>query len=336
MTWNLRTFKAFISPASIDDCWIWDGDLTFTTPAQVCLELHGITGGEITHTCGNYRCVNPRHLRVDGRYVQFTQKLCWLSPEERFWWYSWPSDGCRVWRGSKVVRRDGVDMHPHVYLASLCGVNCKAPDVTITCGNPRCVLIKHIRVFGQPLPPLDDDQKFWSYIRRNPSGCWIWLGKCTVTGVPRVLGPSGYRSASAKLAKLMGLNFSPRPGAKNRTCGHVRCLSPKHFIDHRTPKEKFHASIRKSNITGGTRCWIWLGPNPSRCRDIVPELKLRSRVEVARVSLYLNGQGFHYGKLYHRCGCQDCVRPNHLGMDCGEVHKSYKEHLDIYKKDGRL
>jgi hypothetical protein len=72
-----RRFWRGVRVGGPDDCWTWLGStdasgigLSRGRPAhERAWELSGHRlppGGTLEHTCGNERCVNPRHLRVRG------------------------------------------------------------------------------------------------------------------------------------------------------------------------------------------------------------------------------------------------------------------------------
>lgn len=92
------------------------------------------------------------------------------------------------------------------------------------------------------LPP-----NFWSKVRRDPSGCWLWTAAVNSKGYP-CFGVKGRSQLAHRLAYQMLVGPIPVGLEMDHLCRTPRCVNPDH-LEPVTPAENTRRALAVNNPT---------------------------------------------------------------------------------------
>lgn len=169
-------------------------------------------------------------------------------------------------------------------------------------------------------------QDFWSLVKKEDKGCWLWLGPRYTHGAcwGRVFVDRSCTTAH-RMAYLLTYGDIPRNIKITQSCRNSLCVRPEHLIFLDVPT-RFWRMVNKSDVDG---CWTWRGS---------PYMSFgysRFKIEKKHFAAHRMAYILTFGDIpkdkcvCHKCDNPRCVRPDHLFLG------SSKENVQDMTRKGR-
>jgi len=217
-------------------------------PKVYMAELYGRPGckaKDITSTCGDPKCVDPKHLLLNGEpFKKACPGLAMATKEDKFWGNitEMPYDGCHIWTGQTTPTGEPKFWNVFEYIPARFLV-AKYLDLGFlpakgaagrTCGDIRCVKSTH---FVDPRP-LEEKWRAHFLVRDcghtlegRPSPCWLWAGG-TRYRIWRGFVPDEFelrKPISPERVSLLVAGRGAYMGKITHECGQETCGHPDHL-----------------------------------------------------------------------------------------------------------
>jgi hypothetical protein len=84
----------------------------------------------------------------------------------------------------------------------------------------------------KPKPPpkrLPLEQRFWTHVRKEEGGCWLWSGGFTAEGSGRFSVGAACEQRAHLFAYRLAHGPLPTAHVLVNRCGHPACVNPEHW-----------------------------------------------------------------------------------------------------------